>query len=73
MIYQGHQNEVCPNPKCPAGRLEHPYGDFETRFLMKEMAVIHHDYEPELAKEYFQLLYSICGICFSIRAEYRCS
>jgi hypothetical protein len=42
-------------------------------FLMKEMAIIHYDNEPELAKHYFQLLYYICGICFSMRAEYRCS
>jgi hypothetical protein len=73
LIYQGHRSAVCPNPKCPASRLEHPYGEYETRFLMKEMAVVHHDHEPELAKHCFQLLYYVCGICFSMRAEYRCS
>jgi hypothetical protein len=73
LFYQGHSNRVCPNPKCPADQLEHPYGEMDVPYLMKEMAVIHHDNEPERAKHYFQLLYYICGICFSMRAEYRCS
>jgi hypothetical protein len=72
IIYQPHRNVVCPNPKCPASRLQHPYGELEMPYLMKEMALIHFDHEPELAKHCFQLLYHVCGICFGIRVEYRC-
>jgi hypothetical protein len=72
LVYQGHRNAMCPNPKCPASRLKHPYGELVVPYLMKELAVIHHDHEPELTKAYFQLLYYICSVCFSIRAEYRC-
>jgi len=73
LAYQGHRNLVCPNPKCPANRLKHPYGELEVPFLMKDLAMIHQTDEPVLAAHCFQLLYSVCGICFSIRAEYRCS
>jgi hypothetical protein len=72
LVYQDHQNKVCPNPKCPANKLSHPYADSEIAYLMKEMALIHWTDEPVLEEHCFQLLYSICGICFSIRAEYRC-
>jgi hypothetical protein len=72
LLYQGHWNAKCPNPKCPASRIEHPYGEKVVHYLMKEMALVHFDHEPELAKACFQLLYYICGVCFSIRAEYRC-
>jgi hypothetical protein len=73
LAYQGHSNMVCPNTKCPASKLQHPYGELETMYLMKEMALIHWEDEPVLAKHCFQLLYYVCGICFSMRAEYRCS
>ncbi|MDB5335406.1 MAG: hypothetical protein JWN70_1025 [Planctomycetaceae bacterium] len=64
---------VCPNPKCPANELTHPYGEMQRPYLMKEMALIQWRDEPILAEHCFQLLYFICGICFSMRAEYRCS
>jgi hypothetical protein len=70
---QGHRNRVCPNSKCLASKLEHPYGDWEQSFLMKEMALIDWKGEPILSEHCFQLLYTVCPICFSIRAEYRCS
>jgi hypothetical protein len=73
LLYQRRRNLVCPNAKCPASKLEHPYGEMELPYLMKELAVIHYDNEPILAKHCFQLRYVVCGICFSIRAEYRCS
>jgi hypothetical protein len=73
MLYQGHQNKVCPNPECPANKLEHPYGELEVDYLMKEMALVHVDAEPELEKHYFQVVYYVCCVCFSIHAEYRCS
>jgi hypothetical protein len=73
MLFQGHQDKVCPNPKCPASALEHPFGELQRDFLMKEMALIHVDAEPELEKHYFQVVYYICCVCFSIRVEYRCS
>lgn len=71
--YQEHKSMVCPNKKCPASKLEHPYGELQRMYLMKEMALIHWEDEPALAKHCFQLLYSVCGVCFSMRAEYRCS
>jgi hypothetical protein len=72
LAYQGHRDVVCPNPKCPASRLEHPYGELVRPYLMKEMALIHWKDEPVLSEHCFQLLYNVCCICFSIRAEYRC-
>ena len=71
--YQGHKHLVCPNSKCPTAQLSYPYGDSNFRYLMKEMALIHFDDEPELKKHCFQLLYSVCPVCFSLRAGYRCS
>lgn len=70
---QGHWNKVCPNRKCPASKIEHPYGDMQTKYLMKELGLIHWKEEPVLAEYYFELLYYVCTVCFSIRAEYRCS
>jgi hypothetical protein len=70
--YQGHRNMVCPNSKCPASGLKHPYGELVQQYLMKEMALIHWKDEPILSKVCFQLVYHVCAICFSIRAEYRC-
>jgi hypothetical protein len=70
---QGHSDRVCPNAKCPASTLEHPYGELVRPYLMKELALIHWRDEPILASACFQLLYLVCGICFSIRAEYHCS
>jgi hypothetical protein len=73
LVYQRRSNRACPNPKCPASRLEHPYGEMEIPFLMKELAVIHHDNEPVLAEHCFQVRYVACALCFSIRGEYRAS
>ena len=44
-------------------------------YLMKEMALIQLvDWkdEPILAKSHIQLLYYVCGICYSMRVELRC-
>lgn len=71
-LYQGHQNKLCPNPSCPASKLGVPIGELEADYLMKEMALIDVDAEPELEKHYFQIVYYVCCVCFSIRAEYRC-
>jgi hypothetical protein len=68
-----HRNMICPNPKCPASELTHPYGELETPYLMKELALIHWNEEPSLAEACFQLVYYVCGICFSMRCEYRSS
>ena len=73
LVNQGHGNNVCPNLKCPASTLNHPYGEMTAMFLMKELALIHWKDEPALTQHCIQLLYSVCGICFSLQAEYRCS
>ncbi len=73
LAYQSHKNMVCPNPKCPASRLEDPYGETQAEFLMKEMALVHWKDEPVLEEHCFQLLYFVCCTCFSLRADYRCS
>jgi len=73
LLCQSRRNLVCPDVKCPASKLEHPYGEMEIPYLMKELAVIHYDNEPVLAEHCFQLRYVACAICFSIRGEYRCT
>jgi hypothetical protein len=73
LLYQGHPNRVCPNPKCPASKLKHPYGELEVDYLMKELAMLFLNDIPELEKEFFQLVYYVCCTCFSIRAEYQCT
>lgn len=73
LAYQSLREIPCPNPKCPASRLTHPYGEFQRPYLMKDLALVHHDDDPDLDGVCFQLLYSICGLCFSIRGEYRCT
>jgi hypothetical protein len=70
---QGHQNNVCPNQRCPANKLEHPYGELMEQYLMKELALITGTEEPILDEHCFQILYSICAVCYSLQAEYRCS
>lgn len=76
LYYQGRSDLICPNPDCLGNRMTYPYVDGEKGFLMKELAVIHHD-DPEtlpmLDEEFFQLLYSVCVLCFSVRVEYRCT
>lgn len=69
LLYQRHQNAACPNRECPARSIRSPNSDY----YMQELAVIHHDDEPVLDEHCIQLLYYICGICASMRAEYRCS
>lgn len=72
ITYQGHRSLNCPNLKCPAGKMEHPYGELELPYLMKDLALIHWQDEPALAPHCFQLKYSICIVCFSLRAQYEC-
>lgn len=71
--FQGWRNHVCPNPDCPASKLEHPYADIEAQYLMKILASIYVDAEPELKKGWYQIAYYGCRICFSMLAEYRCT
>lgn len=73
ILLQGHQNLTCPNRKCPASKLEHPFGDYVVHYLMKELATIYIDAEPLLQEHYFQINYHICWVCFSIRAHYSCT
>lgn len=73
MIYQRRRDIPCPNGKCPASKLEVPYGESERRYLMKDLAVVHDTEDPHLDQICFQIVYSICRVCFSIRAEYRCT
>jgi hypothetical protein len=73
LFTQGHQQIVCPNQKCPASKLEHPYPDLDRDFLMKELAVVEGDADPELQKAYSQIAYHICCTCFAIHSQYRCS
>ena len=73
MIYQRRRDLVCPNGKCPAHKLEAPYGQSQRRYLMKDLAVVHETEDPHLNQICFQMVYYICRVCFSIRAEYRCA
>lgn len=73
VFLQGHRNLTCPNKRCPASKLEHPFGDLQVDFLMKELATISLDAEPVLEASYFQIDYHICWVCFSIRAQYACT
>ena len=73
LIYQGRRDIPCPNKKCPASKLEHPYGEFVRPYLMKDLAVVHYADDPYLEQVYFQFAYVICRVCFSLRAYYRCT
>jgi hypothetical protein len=68
-VVQGRHQEPCPNPACPAHMREH-LTSFE---FMKELAVVDRDLDETLAEIYFQFHFTICAICFSIGAQYRCS
>jgi hypothetical protein len=70
--YQGRRDLPCPNRKCPASKLVSPYEGVR-EFLMRPLAIIDHDFEPELAKEYFQFVYYICCLCCGIRGQYECT
>ena len=71
--YQSHGNMVCPNPKCPASKLECSVLESDAQYWMKEMALIDWRDEPVLAEHYFLLLYYVCGVCFSVSAHYSCT
>ncbi len=73
LVCQGHRQIVCPNPKCPAHQLQHPFGELEYDFLMKELAVVCRDASPYFDAAYAQIVYHICCTCLAIHAEYRCT
>jgi hypothetical protein len=73
LMTQGHRQIVCPNQRCPASKLEHPYGELQYDFLMKELAVIGRDCGSDFEKVYSQVAYHICCTCLTIHAQYRCS
>ena len=73
LFYQGHSNFVCPNPSCPANKLQYPFGDFQIDLVMKELAVITRDAADEFAATYTQIACHACPICAAIRADYRCT
>jgi hypothetical protein len=67
----GFSSLTCPNPKCPANSLKYPFGEHDQPYLMKDLALIHWDGHPILGPHCFEISYSVCGICFSIRSQCR--
>jgi hypothetical protein len=70
--FQGQHQYACSNRECPASRIKPPYRD-SADFLMKHFAMVHVDAEPELKKDYFQLVYYVCINCSSITVQYECT
>jgi len=73
LVMQGRREIVCPNPKCFASRLTHPYPSFDRRFLMRELAVVTKDaLLDEQAFDHAQIAVHICLHCVTLHSEYRC-
>jgi hypothetical protein len=73
LFFQSHQEEVCPNPRCAATELEHPYSFSDRWLLMKELALVHEE-DAKLREEsqHTQIAFHICWLCQTVHAQYRC-
>jgi hypothetical protein len=67
-VSQGRQLLPCPSSKCPASDREQTPAIAQ----MKELAVLMGDVDEGLKEAYFDVHYTICPICMSIRAQYGC-
>lgn len=69
---QTHREIVCPNKECVAHMEWYPRTEHETRFLMKELAVVCNDVGLDMEMNYSQIAFHVCWLCQTIHAEYRC-
>lgn len=73
LFLQGHQEEVCPNPRCVATDLKHPYSFSDRWLLMKELAAVNEeDAQLREKSQYMQIAFHICWLCQAILGQYRC-
>ncbi len=65
-LQQGHSELYCPNPEC-VGSVREKIPLF---IRMKDLAVVTGDCEVALKEPCLAVHFSICCLCFSIRAQY---
>jgi hypothetical protein len=73
LFVQGSQEHICPNPKCVASKMFHPFVSSHREHLMKELAVITDDVQLSTKPFNAQIAVHVCKLCKTIHCEYRCS